>query len=68
MGRLFDERYVLHRYKATSHSAMVAAIVLGGLYIYDLAAHGTTRWDLLLVLAAMAVTKLSFMLYFRLRD
>ena len=36
--------------------------------LYDLAAHGTTRWDLLLVLAAMAVTKLSFMLYFRLRD
>ena len=30
-----DERYVLHRYKATSHAAVVGAVLLGGFFLYD---------------------------------
>ncbi len=63
-----DERYFLHRYKSTSHAAMVAALAMGGLLIYDLVKKGELRLDLQLILAAMALTKIGFMLYYRRRD
>jgi hypothetical protein len=60
-----DERFFLHRYKSSSHAAMVGAAGMGGLFFYDLIANGVIRWDLEIILGAMVVTKLGFLLYFR---
>jgi len=63
-----DERYFLHRYKSTSHAAMVAALAMSGLLLFELIVKGTIRWDLQLILLAMAVTKVAAMLWYRRRD
>jgi len=65
---MIDERYVLHRYKATSHAAMVGAVSLGGLLLYDFLARDVLRWDLFFVMAVMAVTKLGALVYYRRSD
>jgi hypothetical protein len=65
---LLDERFVLHRYKSTSHAAMAAALVMGGWYFYDLFVNSVIRWDLLLILGVMALVRVAFLLWYRLRD
>jgi hypothetical protein len=62
---MIDERYVLHRYKATSHAAVVGSVLLGGFFLYDFLARDALRWDLAVVLAAMAITKLGVLAYYR---
>jgi hypothetical protein len=63
-----DERFFLHRYKSSSHAAMVAAMGLGGLFFYALFAHQEIRWDLAGILAAMVATKTIFMIHYRRND
>lgn len=63
-----DERFILHRYKSTSHASVVAALIMGGWALYDLYGKGVMRWDFMIVLGVMAVVKLSFMLWYRVRD
>jgi hypothetical protein len=63
-----DERFFLHRYKSTSHAAMVAALAMGGLFFYELIARGTIRWDLQIILTAMAMTKIVAMIWYRRHD
>lgn len=65
---VLDERYFTHRYKATSHAAVVGALVAGGWFIYEILANDQIRWDLASILAAMALTKLAAMIYFRWKD
>jgi len=62
---MIDERYVLHRFKATSHAAVVGAFMLGGFFLYDFLARDRIRWDIAIVVAAMAVTKLVALVYYR---
>jgi len=33
MGKILDERYFLHRYKATSHAGVVMAVLMGGVML-----------------------------------
>ena len=63
-----DERYSLHRYKSTSHAAMVAALGMGGLFFYELLVNKEIRYDLQIILTAMAVTKVAFLIYYRRTD
>jgi hypothetical protein len=63
-----DERFFIHRYKSTSHAAMVAALGMAGVFFYELFAKQAIRWDLQFILIAMAVTKLGFMIYYRRTD
>jgi hypothetical protein len=65
---MIDERFVLHRYKATSHAAVVGAGLLGGFFLYDSLARDVLRWDLAIVLAAMAITKLAALAHYRRLD
>jgi hypothetical protein len=65
---MFDERFVMHRYKSTSHAAVVGAVAMGGWFLYQHYARDTLRLDILVIMLAMAVTKLGSMLYYRLRD
>ena len=63
-----DERFWQHRYKSTSHAAMVAALVTAALFFYQQFANGVIRFDYLAIMLAMAVTKIAAMLYYRFRD
>ncbi len=65
---MLDERYRLHRFKSTSHAAIVAAVLMGALFVYERNRNDVFRVDLLIILGAMAVTKLGAMLFYRLRN
>jgi predicted RND superfamily exporter protein len=67
LGRV-DERFLEHRRRSTSMGSMAGALVAGGLYFYRLIAQHVISWDLFAVLLAMAVVKMSFMVYYRTRD
>ncbi len=62
---MIDERFVLHRYKASSHAAVVAAVLLASFFLWDFYGHGTVRVDLLTTLCAMAIVKVAAMIYYR---
>jgi hypothetical protein len=63
-----DERFLQHRFKATSHAAVVGALVAAGWHFWEFVVHDVFRWDLASVLIAMLVTKLGAVLYYRLRE
>ena len=63
-----DERFKMHRYRSTSHAAVVAGLLMGGWYFYDWLARDVIRREFVVVMLAMAVTKVAAMLYYRFRD
>lgn len=65
---MLDERFVMHRYKSTSHAAVVMGVLLGAWFLFEQFAHQTLRWDLLIILCAGALTKITGLLFFRFRD
>ncbi|HLO68623.1 MAG TPA: hypothetical protein VK188_16480 [Holophaga sp.] len=64
---MFDERFILHRYKATSHAAMTGAAALFVFLMRGLAKGEGLHRDLMTVLVVMAATKVAAMAWFRLR-
>jgi hypothetical protein len=68
MSKILDERYFLHRYKATSHAGVLMAVLMGGVFLYSQLHDRVYRWDLAAILAAGAVTKLVAMIYYRRTD
>ena len=60
-----DERFIMHRYKATRVAMIVGVIIMGVFFWYDYISSRAVRWDLLLVVGAMAVAKVGVMLYYR---
>ncbi len=67
-SNLFDERFVLHRLKATRFAAVITAIAMGGFFYYDLIRNDTIRYDLMTLLGIMVVAKLGATLYYRLTN
>jgi hypothetical protein len=65
---MLDERFFSHRWRATSHAAVVGAVTAAGWFLYHQISEGVLRWDLASILLAMAVTKVGAMLYYRSRD
>lgn len=65
---MFDERMILHRYKAASYAAMAGGLATGFLCLRSLHRGEGLRKDLFFILCAMAVTKVAALLYYRLRD
>ena len=63
-----DERFLLHRYKSTSHAGILAAFVMAGWFFYEQIVNGIVRYDFLIVLWIMAFTKLFFMSWYHFRD
>jgi hypothetical protein len=63
-----DERWVLHRYKSTSHAAVAAGIMIGGWFLYELYARGNFRKDLFIILLVTAGVKLVALTWYKLRD
>ena len=63
-----DERFLMHRYKLTSHAAMAAGLMMAGWFFYDQIVNSVIRMDYLIVLSVMAVVKVLFMIVYRLTD
>lgn len=68
MGKILDERYFLHRYKATSLAGVVMAVLMGGVFLYSQLHDQVIRWDLAAIMAAGAFTKVIAMIYYRRTD
>ena len=65
---MIDERYLMHRLRSTSLAGVVGAVLMGVWFLYQLYGKQVHRWDLLVILGAMALVKLGAILYFRLTD
>lgn len=62
---MVDERFIMHRFKATRLATVVGMVLMFVYFNYEVVANKTIRWDLLIILVAMAVTKVGAMLYYR---
>lgn len=61
---MLDERSIIHRYKATRLSVLVGTLIMFVYFTYELVATKVIRWDLFIIMAAMAVVKLAARFYF----
>ena len=62
---MFDERFIMHRFKSTRLAVLAGIIMLFAFFTYQLVVNKTIRWDLFSVMIAMAVVKVCAMLYYR---
>ena len=62
---MIDERFLMHRLRSSSYAAMTGAVLMGAWALYNLYGRGIMRWDILIIMSAMAAVKLGAMLYFR---
>jgi hypothetical protein len=65
---MIDERFLMHRLKATSLASIVGAVAMGGWFMYSMIVLDERRYDLLAIMLVMAVTKLGALLYYRRTD
>ncbi|HEY6447837.1 MAG TPA: hypothetical protein VIY53_15355 [Acidobacteriaceae bacterium] len=68
LGVTVDERFLEHRRRSTSFSAMAGAIVSGGLFEYELIRHHRIDWELATVLLAMLAVKFAAMTWYHFTD
>jgi len=64
---LFDERDVLNRLKSSRFSLAITAAALVGYQVYSSLILNEVRWDLLVLFAILAVSKLGAMMVLNLR-
>jgi hypothetical protein len=62
---MVDERFIMHRYKATRLATAVGAVLMFVFFTYGIIAHKVIRWDLLVVMCTMAVAKVAAVIYYR---
>lgn len=63
-----DERFVMHRYRSTRIAMVVGMVLLVGWFIYETLVNDHLRWDLFIIVMAMALTKVAAMIYFRITN
>ncbi len=61
-----DERFIMHRYYSTRWAVLVGVIMMAVWVNYEYFVNQTLRLDLVIIMLAMALTKILAMLYFRL--
>jgi len=61
-----DERFIMHRYISTRWAVLVGVILMAVWVNYEYLVNHILRIDLLVILLAMAVTKVAVMVYYRL--
>jgi hypothetical protein len=61
-----DERFVMHRYISTRWAVIVGVVLMAIWVNYEYIVNDTLHVDLLVILTAMAITKVSVMIYYRL--
>ncbi|UCF04073.1 MAG: hypothetical protein JSV33_08950 [bacterium] len=62
---MVDERFLMHRLKSTRLAMMVGVVLICALFMYYYLSNKVLRWDLFIILVAVAVTKIAAMLYYR---
>lgn len=62
---LVDERFIVHRFKATRLAVAVGLALMAALFFHEAFARDRIRWDLLVIILAMAVTKVCALLYYQ---
>jgi hypothetical protein len=68
LGTVVDERFLTYRLRSSSYAGMTGAVVVGVLFEYRVFVNHRISWDLLGVLGAMVIVKLSFMAWYLIRD
>lgn len=63
-----DERYLVHRLRATSLAGVVGGVAASILFAYQYFARDVARWDLLAVAVLIALVKLGALAFFRVTD
>jgi len=61
-----DERFVMHRYYSTRWAVIVGVILMAAWVNYEYIANRILRYDLVIILLAMVLTKVAVMIYYRL--
>jgi len=67
-GKFIDERFLEHRRRSTSLMGIIGALVAVSIFEFRFFHDHIVSWDLLVVLVAMAVVKLSMMIWYRIND
>jgi hypothetical protein len=60
-----DERFIMHRYYSTRWAIMVGVLMMAAWLLYDFYFNDNLQVDLMVILGAIALTKVTAMLYFR---
>jgi hypothetical protein len=60
-----DERFVMHRFQSTRLAMIVGVVLMAAWINYEWFVSGRLRIDLLVILAAIALTKVAAMLYYQ---
>ena len=60
-----DERFIAHRYRSSRLALAVGLLVIVMWFNVELIVNALVRWDLAVIAGAMALTKMSAMLYYR---
>jgi low affinity Fe/Cu permease len=60
-----DERFIMHRYYSTRLAMIVGMILIVVWFNYELLVNDHLRWDLVVIVGVMALTKIVAMLYYR---
>jgi hypothetical protein len=67
LGTVVDERVLNYRLRSSSISGIAGALIAIAIFEYKLFAQHIWSWDLLCVVGAMVVVKLSLMAWFLIR-
>ena len=62
---MLDERFIMHRYKATRFAMIVGIILIAIFFFHGYIAHRAIRWDLFIIMFATAAAKVGAMIYYR---
>ncbi len=65
LKNLFDERFILHRLKATRFATVVTALAMGAYLNYEIFVNNIIHWDVLVFLGIMAIAKILAAVYYR---
>ncbi len=61
-----DERFLMHRYISTRWAVIVGTILMAVWVNYEYLVNHTLRFDMVVILLAMVITKVAVMIYYRL--
>jgi len=68
LGGQIDERFLMHRLRATSLASIVGVILTMGFFVYHWIHDHVWNWELFSIGLTMAVVKQGLMAYYRARD